>query len=878
MAVFPVTTFLFTDVEGSTRLWETEPQRMRVALAAHDAIARRAVEAFRGTVVKTTGDGMHAVFADALDALCATLELQQALADPGATGGLALRVRCGLHEGAEEARDNDFFGPAVNRAARIMGAAHGGQVLVSRALAERLRGRLPRQVALRDLGLARLRDLTDPERIFQVVHPQLRQDFPALRSLEATPNNLPQQMTPFIGRERALQDVRRLLANTRLLTLTGAGGLGKTRLALQLAADSLDEFPDGVWFVELAPIADATLVAQAVGAVLGVREDASRPLSEVLAAHARDRTQLFVLDNCEHLLQSCADLITLLLRSGPAVKIVVTSRESLHVAGETSYAVPTLSVPALDDSGRTGEAEAVKLFVARAHAANVGFELTRENARAVAAICRQLDGIPLALELAAARLRALPVETIASRLGDRFRLLTRGDRAALPRQQSLRALIDWSHELLTVKERALLRRLSVFSGGWTLEAAEAVCTDDMIEAEDVVDLLAHLVDKSLVSPEAGGMRYRMLETIRQYARERLEEVREKKAVRSRHLAYYVTVAERARGELTGPRQGEWLARIDAERENLIAAHRWCDRLPDGATVGLQLLNAIKLYWFARGLLGLGLRLTQEALARPGAQTRNVSRCRGLFNAGQILAYGARYDHAVESLQEGLGIARELNDERNQLALLQPLALALSGSGDTNQAMKYAQEALELARRQDSKHQLIGAINALAQLHRAAGHADMAEALYEEVVTLARERDDRQNIAIGLLNLAMVAVCRGTSARARAQVLEVLAIAEEIGSEPVYQSALEVCAGLAAAIQDWRSCALFFGAAEGRSARSGIHRDPTDEKYVTLWVERARQTLGAAHFSGLEAEGRALADVDAIARLRGWLAAGDAATR
>jgi len=872
-----ITTFLFTDVEGSTRLWEREPERMRPALAQHDAITRSAVEANRGNVVKTTGDGMHAAFADPLDALGATLRLQLDLRDVESTQGLALRVRCGLHSGAVEARDGDYFGPAVNRAARIMGAAHGGQVLLSQAVAERLRDRLPAEVALRDLGAVRLRDLASPERVYQLLHPQLRQEFPALRSLEATPNNLPQQVSSFVGRDAELRSVRRLLGDARLLTLTGVGGLGKTRLALQLAADAIEEFPDGVWFVDLAPVVDAPRVAQEVATVLGIREVPGGAIAEALAAHVKDRRLMIVLDNCEHLLAACAALARVMLQSGPGAKVLATSREPLRVAGEVSHAVPPLGVP--EEAGAGGadnlEAfEAVRLFAERARAVQPGFRITPQNAPSVAAICRQLDGIPLALELAAARVRALSAEFIAARLGDRFRILTRGDRTALPRQQSLRAMIDWSYDLLTAPERAVLRRLSIFAGGWSLESAEAVCAEGEVDTTQVLDLLSNLVDKSLVIAEPGGERYRLLETVRQYARERLEEAREKRPVRERHLAHYLALAEQAMTQLTGPRQGEWLSRLDAERENLVAAHRWCERAFDGAQAGLRLLNAVKLYWFMRGLLGLGLRLTVEALARPGAQPRNAARCRGLFTEGQILAYAGRYDEAVEPLQHSLSIARELADEGNVLAVLQPLTLALAGKGEITAAKDCARQALELARRSDNKHQLLGAINSVAQLHRAQREFEAAEPLYEEVVALAREIGDRENIAIGLLNRAMVAVSRGAQDFARELLVEIAAIALEIESMPVALSALEVCAGLAACRADWASSARFYGAAEAQSSLSGIRRDPTDEAFLAPWIDRSRKALGAAEFAAFEAEGRALRVAEAIARARAWLDAGD----
>jgi len=371
--------------------------------------------------------------------------MQEMLADPAATNGIALRVRCGLHAGRAERRDNDFFGSVVNRAARISNAAHGGQILLSQAVAVLVAHRLPDGVTLHDLGQVRLRDLASPERVYQVIHAKLREKFPALRTLEATPNNLSQQLTSFVGRKRELDDVRTLLRNTRLLTLFGAGGIGKTRLSQQLAAEVLDDFPDGVWFVELAPLSDPRLVPQSVAFVLGVKEEAARPVVEALIKFIKDRRLLLVLDNCEHLVQACAELVTQLLQSGPHLKVLASSREYLRVAGETSYPVPALAVPdpakAIKLPAFT-QYEAVLLFIDRAVAVQPAFQLTDQNAFAVADICQRLDGIPLAIELAAARVRTLSVEMIAARLGDRFRLLAGGNRTALPRQQTLRALID----------------------------------------------------------------------------------------------------------------------------------------------------------------------------------------------------------------------------------------------------------------------------------------------------------------------------------------------------------------------------------------------------------------------------------------------------
>jgi predicted ATPase/class 3 adenylate cyclase len=869
-----VRTYLFTDIEGSTRMWEEDPERMRPALARHDIIARSTVEKHRGVVVKMTGDGLHAVFEDPLDALGATLELQQALADPQATAGVALNVRCGLHAGADERRDNDFYGTAVNRAARIMSAAHGGQVLLSQAVAAMLGERLPGGVALRDLGSVRLRDLALPERVFQLVHPELRRDFPALRSLEATPNNLPQQLTSFIGREAELVNIKTLLAESRLLTLFGVGGIGKTRLSLQVAAEVIDDFPDGVWFIELATLRDARLVPQAVASVLGVKEAAGRPVLEALLKFFRNRHLLLILDNCEHLLQACAELAKQALQASPHSKVLASSREPLHVAGETTYLVPALALP--EAHGRVTlwglvRSEAVRLFLDRAVAAKPGFRVNGD-AEALASVCRRLDGIPLAIELAAARVRTLSVNAIATRLDDRFRLLTRGDQTALPRQQTLRALIDWSYDLLTEGERAVFRRLAVFAGGLTLEAAEAVAASGFVNKTGTLDHVTQLAEKSLIVVEAGGERYRLLETVRQYALERLTESHEADAARTRHLGYYLALAEKARPGLAGPQQGEWLALLDTERENLLEAHAWCDHARDGSGLGLKLVYLLRPYWLNRGLLGLGQRVSVEALARPGAKTRNFDRCRGLFVAGQLTYFMGRYSEAQQYLRESLAIAREIDDKRRTAVVLQPLGMAYLGQGELATARQYLQEAVASAESLGEPRELAAATNALAQLYRVEGSLDEAEPLYEKVLALARQVGDRESIAIGLLNFAMVVISRGEDDQARRMLLDVLAIAQEIGSKPAGQSLLEVCAGLAALREDWPRAARFYGAAEAQAGQTGIHRDPSDEAFLAPLVAKAQAALGTEAFAAAEDGGRALTYAAALEEARAWLAA------
>jgi predicted ATPase/class 3 adenylate cyclase len=858
-------TLLFTDIEGSSRLWENEPARMPEAIARHDSLARAAVGDHRGIVVKKTGDGLLAVFADPLDALRAALALELALADPAATAGIALRVRGGLHTGAAEHRDSDYFGGTVNRAARVMSAAHGGQVLMSQAVVESIHERLPPGVTLRD-----------PEHVYQAVHPELRQDFPALRSLESTPNNLPQQVTSFVSRERRQAEVRQLLARAPLLTLLGTGGLGKTRLSLQVAADVLDEFPDGVWFVELASVADARLVPQAVASVLGVMEEAGRPVVEALVKFVRDRELLVILDNCEHLVSACADLAKQLLQAGSRLKLLASSREHLHVPGEVTYPVPALAVPEAGAPFATDalmEFEAVRLFVDRARAVQPGFAVTAQNAKAIVEICRRLDGIPLALELAAARVRTLPVEAIAGRLSDRFRLLTRGARTNLPRQQTLRALIDWSFDLLAEREKTVFARLSVFAGGFTLEAAEAAGAGGAIAQAEILDLLSALVDKSLVELDAGGSRYRMLETVRQYAQEKMADADDADAVRTRHLEFFLALATEAHPQLWGKEQGKWLARLDLERENFLAALAWCDRAPDGAAQGLRFAEVLQLYWLPRGLIELGYRVTLEALARPGTQARDYQRSGALYAAAQLAWFMGAFAASRQHGEEAVAIAEEIHAVGRAAAAHLILGYACEALGDRAAAAANFQASAGLAREMGDKARQSFALNALAGHYSEVSDLDAAEPLFEQSLALAREVDDPESIAISGANLARLVVERGDAERARALLAEAAAIARDIGSMRCAHDAIEVSAGLAVLRGLWADAARFAGAVQALMEETGLHRTPADDAFFAGQLAKARAALGDEAYTAAEAGGRALPYAQALDEAQAWLRRG-----
>ena len=777
--------FLFADIEGSTALWEQDGARMSQALAAHDALTRTAVEDHHGRVVKMTGDGFLATFDDSLDALAATVGLQQVLADPAATNGVPLRVRCGLHAGMAERRDNDYFGTPVNRAARIMGAAHGGQVLLSQAIFDRVHESLPNAVSLRDLGKVRLKDLATPEHVYQLVHPDLRQSFPALRSLEATPNNLPQQPTSFIGRDKELEEVKQLLAKSRLLTLTGSGGCGKTRLSLQGAADALEQFPDGVWLAELAPLSDSGLVPQTVAATLGLKEEPGQPITRTLTEYLKDKKLLLLLDNCEHLLDATAKVADTLLRRCPGVRILATSREALGIAGEQSYRVPSLSLPD-PKTAQTPESiaqfEAVQLFIDRAVLARADFRVTAQNAEMLSSVCSRLDGIPLALELAAARVRSLSLEAIDRNLHERFRLLTGGSRTALPRQQTLRSLIDWSYDLLNDQAKLLLQRLSVFAGGWRLEAAERICAGEGVQEGDVLELLTSLADKSLVLAEQvdDRFRYRFLEMVRQYAHEKLVESGGADAVRKRHHEAFMALAEEAESEFSGVEQAAWLRRLEEDHDNLRSAMNW-SVLEAGSEGGLRLCGALQRFWIARGHLSEGRERCMQALGKPGGAERKEERARVLNGAGELAYYQGDFPAARARHEESLAIKRELEDRSGIAASLNSLGNVAYEQGDFASAQTLYDESLSIARDLGDRRCIANSLNNLGSVALDQGDVASARALHEECLAIKREMGDRWGIAASLNNLAIAAYDQGAYPAARALAEESLAIKREMGN-------------------------------------------------------------------------------------------------
>lgn len=790
-------TFLFTDIEGSTRLWESYPVPMREALYRHDSIIRDAVESSNGVVFRTVGDAFCCAFAVPTDALSASIAAQVGLLKEPWSPEAPIRVRMAVHAGVVEQERDDYVGAPLNRIARLLATAHGGQTVVSQAVYELVRDHLPDGIDLLPLGEHRLKDLLRPETVYQPTHPDLQTTFPLLRSLGSPglANNLPQQTTSFVGREKEITESRALLANARLLTMTGSGGTGKTRLSLQVAADVLDDYPDGVWFVELAPLADPGLVPQAVAQVLGVKEEPNRSLTQTLCDFLKTKRLLLVLDNCEHLLQACTWLVDSLLRASPDLKVLASSREALGVAGEQTYRVPSLSLPdrkQSDTAEQLGQYEAVRLFIERARLVLPDFSVTNENAPYVAQICYQLDGIPLALELAAARVRSLSVEEIGARLDNRFRLLTGGSRMALPRQQTLRALIDWSYDLLNDQEKVLLHRLSVFSGGWTLEAAEQVCRGEVpsgesIEDWEVLDLLTAMVDKSLVLAEIRQKttRYRLLETVREYARDRLRESGEEGAARVRHRDYYIHLAEQAIPRLSGADQRDYLDRLEMEHDNFRAALLKSQTSREDGTAEaeaqgrMRLAAALWRFWDVRGHLSEGRQQYMDALSDEAAQEPTKVRADALQGIGALARHQSDYAAADQLFQECVAIRRLLGDDLGVAMALNNLGANAYDKGEYVSARAYFEESLTLRRRLGNKRSTAATLLNLGNLLHDLEDYSEARALYEESLGLFRETGDLGNVAIALTNLGNLANHQGDLAAARPLYEESLAIAREI---------------------------------------------------------------------------------------------------
>jgi predicted ATPase/class 3 adenylate cyclase/Tfp pilus assembly protein PilF len=903
-------TFLFTDVEGSTSLWERTPKAMSEALSRHDEILRTTIEAHNGHVFKTVGDAFHATFSAAPDALEAALEAQRVLLHEAWDLTGPLRVRMALHTGPAEERDGDYFGPSLNRVARLLSAGHGGQILLSLATRELVGDRLPDESGLRDLGERRLKDLSRPEHVFQITASGLRSEFPPLKTLDIRRNNLPAQPTPLVGRERELEEVLALLRSThvRLLTFTGPGGTGKTRLGLQAAAELTDEVEDGVFFVALASVADPKLVAPAITRTLGLTESGNQPAEELLEGYLRDKQVLLVLDNFEQVLES-APLLDALLSAAPGLKVLATSRTALRLYGEHEFPVPPLSLPdtgSLPPLESLSRYEAVRLFVDRARAIRPDFSLTEENAPAVIEICSRLDGLPLAIELAAARIKLLPPQAMLSRLGNRLKLLTGGARNLPERQRTLRNAIAWSYEMLDEGEETLFARLAVFSGGSTLEGIEAVCDAQGDLPVDALEGVSSLLDKSLLRQEEGHgaePRLMMLETIREFALEKFEESSDAEAIKRAHAEYFLALAERSDAELLGSEQESWLEQLDPEHDNMRAALSWAIERRN-TELGLRLAGALRPFWYARGYFDEGRRWLEEALAQGREGTPVAARTKALEGLSWLADAQGDLDRAEAAAEEGLQLSTKARIERSLAASLRVrlaeaaetrgdygrakdlyeeslshyretgdtrgIALTLGGlgtlysdQGDYERAKQLYEEGLVIARKLGGP-QLLGAfLNSLGHVSLLKGDPDRAMALTEEAVTLLQEQGHRGGLEYALDNLGWAALLRGDHERAEVLHEQSLVLCKELGDRLIVSESLEGLACSAGIRGEGERAARLFGASEALREAIGYRQVFGEHALREPYLMAARTSIAGEVWETAWKEGREMTFEEAV---------------
>jgi predicted ATPase/class 3 adenylate cyclase len=887
-------TFMFTDIEGSTRLWEERPEEMREIVAQHDACFRAVIEANDGYVVKGTGDGFHAAFARAADAVRAACRLQAATADLS-----SLEVRIGINTGEVQERDGDYFGPPVNRAARLMGAAYGGQILVSSATERLLTG-----VDLRDLGSYRLRDLS-PEHVYQVCVPGLKVDFPPIKSLDSLPGNLPVQLTSFLGRVEDLKALQDLLGSHRLVSLTGVGGVGKTRLAVQAAAEALEHFPDGAWFCELAVVDDGDSMAQVVAAALGCIQRPGLSLMNSIVEYLKVRHLLLILDNCEHLLDEAGSLAEAVLVGCPKVTVLVTSREALDVTGERVMRVRSLDAPTpAATEGEVMQTASVRLFTDRAADAGANVSWSPSQLAAVAEICRRVDGIPLAIELAAARVSSMTPTDLATHLDERFRILTGRRRGRLERHQTLRATVEWSYQLLDERTREVFDRLGVFAGTFNADAACAVACDSTIDRWQVLDALSDLVAKSMLSAEDGSdgsSRYSMLETLRQFARERLEESGDADRWRRKHAEYYEMFAREVGLGLTGPDEFTWIRRLQTDIENVRAAVGWAldhDNADDRelgvgiaaalATSGqsrlgvgivevatqaaeaarsfspelrVPVLACAAWYWW-----NLGDSEKAERLAVAATKEGTVASATHPWTAHYaLMAIHASMGRIEAAIEVGNTVRPMLETHDRPYAecnVLSTLAIWEAMAGQLVESRADAARSLELARRLLNPWCLAGALHATAWAHQR-DDPSTALAAAEECIEIGRDSPTHLESVESVLALAGGIRSRlGNLTGAIELLRESIIVARDLGARPQFCAALDW--SLSPLIKSGRAevAAVFLGAlTKGSLAR--VTDFPGVETARANILERVRSIIGDERADWAIAQGASLQYDDAV---------------
>ena len=862
-------TFLFTDIEGSTRLLERLGDRSRDVLALHDAILRSAIAAGDGREVGTDGDSFFAAFASPTGAVQAAVEAQRSLAVTAWPEGAAVRVRMGLHTGEGVLGGANYLGLDVNRASRIAAAGHGGQVLLSGPTRGLVGRSLPPGTELRDLGEHRLKDFPEPDRLFQLVIDGLEEDFPPLRTTEVRLTNLPAQLTRFIGRAAEVTAIQGLIGDNRLVTLTGPGGTGKTRLALQVAAEAFNAYRDGVAFVDLSALTDPELVAPEIAGALQVRAESGREALEGLGDHLRAKELLLVLDNFEQLTEAGPSVLEPLLRGAPGLTVLVTSRIPLHLYGEREYQVPPLGLPGPDrlpDPDALLAVEAVALFAERAAAARPGFRVTEDNARAVVEITARLDGLPLAIELAASRVRLLSPDQLLARLEQRLPLLSARDRNVPERQRTLRRTIEWSYDLLDDPERRMFWRLSVFVGGADLEAIEAVANPDGKLGLDTLDGVGSLVDKNLlrrIETSAAEPRFTMLETIREFGLERLSESGEEPAIRQRHAEHWVGKGQRL-SEVSPAKQAASIRLLEHELDNFRSALSWVIRSGE-VELGLRLGAALRYFWRIGGHIREGLRWLEQILELPGAAEKALLRARALTAGADLSSWmgeSGAYAHLMLA-QEAVATYRELHDAAGTADALSEMGIALMGAGQEDAAIASLLEArqlnLDLGNRQKAAECTAGLGMVALNRRRPAE----ARATFEEALAAFRVLDDSYWVAFLERIVGGIDRFESDDEAADKRFRSSLSLAGQHDHLVVVASALYALADLAVARGQHDRALRLVGASE--ALRDRVGEPPPQEMEMVGDVRGAASAFldeGAA--TSAYQEGRSMALHDAVA--------------
>jgi predicted ATPase/class 3 adenylate cyclase len=900
-------TFVVTDIEGSTQRWDRDRFAMQEAVRRHDALMRAAISKHHGHVFKTIGDAFCAAFSKPEDAVAAMFDAQRALAAEDFSAVDGIRVRAAIHTGTADERDNDYFGPAVNRVARLLGLAYGGQVLVSGVTSDIVAGSLPPQASLRDLGEHRLKDLSRPEYVYQLLGPGLVAEFPPLKSLGTLPNNLPPQLKSFVGREAEIAEITALVSQHRIVTLVGSGGVGKTRTSLHVAANLLDGSGDGVWLIELAPLSSGEYIPSTIAQAMGVRLPSEDDSLAHLVSALKAKRALLLFDNCEHLVEATARVIAAIVRGCSEIHVLASSRQSLGIEGELAYRMPSLDGPSeFEASALTAEgamrSPAIALFVERARASDPRFRLTDDNAPVVADICRHLDGIPLAIELAAARVKLLSPRQVRDRLDERFRILTGGSRDVMPRQQTLRALIDWSHDLLDERERLLFRRAAIFVSGFTFEGAVATCDGDLDDFE-VMDVLASLVDKSLVlaEPNAEAVRYRLLESTRAYAAEKLAEARESEEIANRHLAYLRDGFAKLRAEVDRSRRFAGIARaFDAELDELRAA---LDHALTSSHLqtGSELLAAIEKQWEPSGRALEGIERVEKFIAAlPAAESAFLGQLEGvacalLLNTGQhqlsleaaergvaharasgdlpTLAWNLRWYSTAHMQLENFGASEEALREAETMAALSPRLraslLELRGrlnafTGDLEGAKRAFEQQRDEARALGNSSAAHVYASDVAEIEFRRGHIARAVEIWQEMLPAMRTDSDETFLPWVLGNLAVGLTATDDFAGAISAAHECISLlSSRDAGHFLVALAIETLALVLALGTDLHRAATLCGFADAALTRMSYKRQPGDQAGYDRLRAVLREKLPVGELARLIAGGAALSPEAAV---------------